>query len=520
MQKTLLQKMKGRSKPSTLLAIIVSLLVIMLMVVQLPLLLGGRLDCKGRPCGSSPAVLFRSSKTILRAAATQLCVGIPLRQEDAVDDSFLKGLRSNFAGDLGVEKVVIFVTTRGESRVNEAIRISRELVVNDPTIQTKAVHEALQPFALADNATLGTMINHMLMQFTRSRGDEASCTQILLLDPSRIPATSSFLRTMLRDIRTSDAAAATCTTHYNAPTISSATSELGSVLDRGFYLTMDPRAHLPAVTRIDYGKRESAGSHTNQASVSSVQLVSPHCMLINLKTIRKRAGAGGAVMLQIPDAVAGEATVVDSLLGALEQLARWNALLSSELRKITPREVMKSLPEPQMAAVRRAFSVSHDAQRALEAVAGSAIDASVVNAPTNGLIESCQGLAHTQPIESLDCVAGMVKAHMQSALRLTTELPLSSPPEEQVGWSLSLAIYDLLGSGTSADHHTLVSSAAACVLSHNNVPIALRSHMKAVPSAGRQTLLGSASFPLSPGGVFWTAHSDVMQLYSELSMLR
>jgi hypothetical protein len=515
MRKTL-QKMKGRSRPSTLLAIIVSLLVIMLMVVQLPLLLGDRLDCKGRPCGSSPAVLFRSSKTI-RAAATQLCVGIPLRQEDAVDDSFLAVLRSNFAGDLGLEKVVIYVTTRGESRVNEAIRISRELVVNDPTTQTKAVHEALQPFALADNATLGTMINHMLMQFTRARGDEASCTQILLLDPSRTPATSSFLRTMLRDVRTSDAAAATCTTHYNAPTISSATSELGSVLDRGFYLTMDPSAHLPAVTRIDFGKREGSGS-PNQ-SVSSVQLVSPYCLLINWTTMTKRAGAKGPVMLQIPVAVAGEATLVDSLLGALEQLASWNALLSSELRKITPREVMKSLPEPQMASVRRAFSVLHDAQRALVTAAGSALPASLVNAPTDGLIESCQGHGHTEPIESLDCVAGMVKAHMQSALRLTTELP-SSAPEDQVGWSLSLAIYDLLGSGTSADHHTLVSSAAACVLSHNNVPVALRSHMKAVPSAGRQTLLGSASFPLSPGGVFWAAHSDVMQLYSELSMLR
>lgn len=538
-----------KSKKANVLSLIVSLLFI-IAVAQVSLL-AERLDCRMRSCGgpkllAPPVVLFRTSSVVAKrgADASTICIGVPLRQEDAIDDVFLRKLRSNlFDEDLQSQRIVVYVTTRGEHKLEEALRISRELLRQDSVVLLKNRHhrpkiviEALQPFALPENATLGTMVNHMLLQFTRTQQEgfeEAPCHHILILDPTRVPTSSSFLRTMIADVASSSAVAATCTT-YRGGSAAPPSNDRGPVLDRGFNFTIDRKSQSrqPMVNRIDFNVSEG----TPRAEVSAVQLISPYCLLIDWSVMKKRvvtprsSQGTSALQLQIASPVAAEATALDTYMIALEDLKRWSQLLVTELTKVSSREVMRSLQETEREVVRKAFSASRDAGRLLHSLAGSEEEAFMIDGHTSSLSTKCheqqqEGQTLSQPINVIKCLSTMVDHNMNAAEALLTVPASSMPREEQVGWSLSLRMYELLGNATAAYPHTLVSSGAACVLSQHNVPIALRTYATTSGTSTasamhqHQPLIGASSFPLHGDTAFWKAHREVLQLYSELNLL-
>ncbi|CUG87687.1 membrane-associated protein, putative [Bodo saltans] len=522
---------------------------------------------------SDAPLLLRSSFHAARSPTT-LCIGVPLRDEATVADTrFLDALQVNaFDGRIGHSRVVFYVTTRGQHLLDSAVNVSRHFVRYDggkagTPLRFNGAVDVLRPTALASNATLGMMINQLLVPFT-SNGNSGSgaerCSHILLLDPLLTPVGDSFVHTMVKDIKGSDAVAATCTTHWHHHNNSSSSTEASQnqteyfvVVDRGLNVTLNeknsassttPSSSSPhaVVTRNDFGvvrtRLDDHDTHREKEGHRAVHVFSPYCVLIDWAEIRKRSAAVATqqapegerkerkrqrVGLQVSAVVAAEGTVVDVLLHRASELfeisdvlTQWTELLAAQLARLTPKE-MRELEDVHRRTVRKAFKTSLDAQQVVASITASSSNvhkrsSSLVTNQQQLLWNSC-GNAHpstTTTVESIHCVA--VKAQEQMKLwhdtlsqQAVEEIPLFVPPEDHVGWSLSMAIYKLLFRSnvtmTSPAAPPLVASSAPCVINDNPTGLLTASQV------GHRDLLQRSSFPLTSRDIFWSEHKTALE---------
>ncbi|CUG87686.1 membrane-associated protein, putative [Bodo saltans] len=453
-------------------------LALLVVVFQLSLLITGRGSTNSRVSSydNTPQQALLSKNMLFRSvvhaapyeAVTTLCIGIPHRPQLVVadDGAFVRQLRATILASHQLRRVVFYITTRGEDGMSGATRMARELVQgttstadNDSNIaEHDVVMESMQPFALADNATLGSMMNHMLMQFTTRDGVALyRCSHLLLLDPSHVPTNKHFLPTMLRDIHIDNAVGATCSSIFGAST--NATNPLAIVYQPQRYVgynvtrSSSSLSLQGAVVRRNTMTPDETTERTPQFEMQKkhrkpvpVHLLSSYCMLVDLRELMTRTHTMSNA-LQIPHSIAIEPTDVDvSFLKedrhtTIEKLTYWSTVLAEHLNRISA-NALKTLPEAQRNLLRRAFQTSLDAQHLLTSLVLTPVQTTAGDNATEHWKKTCN---KSQSLESVFCMARKTAEQMRAAAQPSAlSSDLHPPPEEHIGWSLSLVLYDLL----------------------------------------------------------------------------
>ncbi|CUG94242.1 glycosyltransferase-like, putative [Bodo saltans] len=465
--------------------------------------------------------------------SSTVCLGIPLRQEGHVDPKFFEQLRANIQNS-DVQKWIIFVVTRGPAVAHEAIALAHELV-NTSKYAPPLSHVgegrrtliALQHETLSGNSTLGTMLNHVLARFTEDTA--LGCSHIFVLDPSRVPVKSTFVSTMIRDLESTGAVAATCTTYRNRPP---EVNDPPDVFDRGFNVSLGQSSGKarPTMARACFGfNSRDARSY----EPSPIQLLSPYCLAIDWKKLEAKAvpsKSTGHIKLQIPDQVASELTLVDTLLQgsssgvetirAVEILHLRQQLLSNELARISVL-ALKQLDDHGRQIIRQSFNTVLESQRLLKDLHGDhwvshnfSIIVPEVAKADEALLMTCRdnGASVTSSIE---CMNRFTSTQYQSAHRWMW-YKSTTPPEEHTAWSLSMVIYGMVGAAARNLPHThtpalLIASGAACIINEHNLPNAVKPYLIASVLPLTTKVLDIPSYALLPTDLFWVEHHELLE---------
>ncbi|CUG91531.1 transmembrane protein, putative [Bodo saltans] len=235
-----------------------------------------------RIISASRHIAFRRNNNI------SLCVGIPLRQLDRVDDTFAFALKDAIAYANLSHVVLGVAVNRGEEGLKEVLRLQHE--VGGASSAYAARHITLLPLSQAQtNATLGAMLNVLLQRFATFDTEAAAaaptsgpaCSHMMFLDPSRTVMSETFFVTLIQDVELAAGAyAATCTTYRHG--VDGAEPR---VFDRGFNVSLGQSlgSTRPTMSRVFFGysKRRDARLH----SASPIEFLSPHCFLVNWRRL-------------------------------------------------------------------------------------------------------------------------------------------------------------------------------------------------------------------------------------------
>jgi glycosyltransferase involved in cell wall biosynthesis len=455
-----------------------------------------------------------------------MCVGIPLRHEGHVDAVFINQLRASIH-IADAPKTIVYVTIRGPGPTHEAIGLMHGLMntsnIAPPGASTLREVTALQHDMLPGNATLGDMINKMLARFTEDA--MVPCTYVMLLEPSRVPMKHTFLSTMIRDLKSTGAVAVSCTTYRSQ---AAGVKELPTIFDRGFNVSLGQSSGKtrPTMSRACFGMtRRDARSR----EASSVQFLSPYCLAINWKTLSTRTRSTSAAKhrhrqrLQIPAKIASEVTLVDTLLQgsssgvetirSVEILHIRQQVLSNELARISVM-ALKQLPDSGRQTVRQAFNTVLESQRLLKDLHGEhwiSHNFSIINPATaqadEALLLKCRDHG-ASIIASIECMNRHTSTQFQTAHRWMW-YKSTTPPEEHVGWSLSMVIRDMIG-GTNPSM-LLIASEAECLMNVHNLPNAVKPYLTSTTLPLTTKVLDIASYAMMPTDLFWLEHRVLLE---------
>jgi glycosyltransferase involved in cell wall biosynthesis len=450
---------------------------------------------------------------------TSLCVGIPLRQVDPVDDAFLFALRDAIEF-VNLTRIVLSVVAQdnGSGGGNEASsRVLQEIGAS--SLYGLRHVKSLRPIHSVANATLGTMLNMLLEQFlsVNNLGGNSSslCSHVLLLDPSRTVIKRSFVATMIRELESANAYAASCTTFRNG-----GSGSPPHIFDRGFNVSLGQsfRSTRPTISREFFGY---SSKDVRLRDASPIHFLSPHCILLNWHRIIAASPNHVHPPLQVPADVAAESTLTELILQDFHTSDRLRVMdvlqlhqkrLGTELSNITL-AVLRSLPNAGRAAIRQGFKILVEAQSLLAGLHGKHWESRNMSARLGPLTiteDSAMTLCRVFQTEAnttawLQCLTTLVAAKMDDVKEWVKRKGFL-PPEEHVGWSLSMAIRGLVNRSKST---LFVASTAACLLNHHNVRRELRPFLLPQEELTATKVLDMPSYALERSNTFWKAHHDL-----------
>lgn len=426
--------------------------------------------------------------------------------------------------------MILYATTRGQCCTREAEKISRWLVDTNITLRDKMskVFDAFEPHAMSANATFGEMVANILERFSDTA---LTCSHIMVLDPSRMPLGRSFLDTLLGDMEASSAVAASCTTLREPPV---GIHEPRHVFDRGFNVSLGQSGGKtsPVMARNYFGFSHRDG---RAREWEPIHLLSPYCMLVHWSTIKDRAKPltsatapeenMAALSLTIPHRVASAITLIDTLLigastavetiRAVETLHLRQKFLSAELSKISVL-TLKKLPDTGRTIVRQAFNTVLESQKLLKDLHGdswASRNFSIINgapaAENDKAMKACRQNGTASVTINIECVTHLVLDQFNIAHRWLSYKAVT-PPEEHVGWSLSMLVHEMYSNGGAPP--LFIASKATAILNPHNLPRAVRPYGVATVIPATAKVLDIASYALIAKDIFWSVHRGALEV--------